>query len=142
MTEKLVVVVMSPCRLPIVLPFDEGMKIAFEYQDEHFLNKQCIDMFGFYDWLRTNTREIIGLRLAFVGRPSDIKIKNLGKLRGVNVLNRQNRGSEMLIIFFSEREDYSEEASDDQDFGGHRLYHGTNGSLGITFCSPQHLLDV
>jgi hypothetical protein len=40
------------------------------------------------------------------------------------------------MVFFTQRRDFDELSSSDQNFGGNRLFYGDKGAVAMTFFAP------
>ena len=85
---------------------------------------------GFYDWLRTENGEVIGVHL----QPDDGEIEKeiLSFLLPLNGGNSERS----IYIFFGKERKFDQALSDDADFGGNFILRGTKGTLAITFNTP------
>lgn len=86
------------------------------------------DCFGFYDWLRTSSGDVIGVRLQLEDS-SAFGPEELDLLCSLDSRNTQDE----LFIFFGSQRIFEAAMSDDTDFGGNILYAGEFGSLAISF---------
>jgi len=84
--------------------------------------------FGFYDWLRMSTGDIIGVRL-YLDEPVPITGAALALLCSLDARNSRD----VVYIFFGTDRQFDLSLSDDQDFGGNVLYLGQSGSVGLVF---------
>jgi len=87
------------------------------------------DWLGFYDWLRTSDNEVIGVR-QYVDPDPKVDQILLELARHDVVVDKRMRTVE---IFFSNRRDYHELKSSDQDFGDNRMFLADDGSILLTF---------
>lgn len=94
------------------------------------------EMLGFYDWIRDNDKEIIGVRLV-LSDPGFLDLGQFSKLKNVCVNQVGSSPEPHLQIFFDASRNPCEEYSDDCDFGGNYLYVGDGGTIILTFCAPQ-----
>jgi hypothetical protein len=85
------------------------------------------DWLGFYDWLRASDNSVIGVR-QFIN--PEIHQFPLDLTRDDVTIDKKQRSVE---IFFSNRRDYEQHKSDDQDFGDNRLFLAEDGSILLTF---------
>src|SRR6266436_1276493 len=76
--------VMSHRRLPALVPFYESKARAPSFGGERFREKKCRDWLGYYDWLRNDSGECIGLRL-HLDDPADIDLTHLNTVTGVDL---------------------------------------------------------
>ena len=86
------------------------------------------DWLGFYDWLRTTSGNVIGVRLWLDEWNSHVDA--LGMCMNVSVPD----GKKQVLVHFGAERDFEPAASDDQDFGANRLFIGEGYAL--TFNSP------
>lgn len=85
---------------------------------------------GFYDWLRTSDGDVIGICL----RPDEGEV-DADTLNTLLSLENGNSAHTIYIYFGSDR-GFDPSLSDDADFGNNILFHGSMGSLAITFNAP------
>jgi hypothetical protein len=120
---------------PVKVSFHETVRSHFDFESQLF---RAIEgdhsWLGFYDWLRLNSGEVIGVRL----RIDDEKIIELVQPFVSEYLNLENNIASMR---FTLNGDPTQEISDDADFGGNEIYKGDNGGLAIMFFEPtfRHL---
>lgn len=84
------------------------------------------DMNGFYDWLRDANSNTVGIRISPEVQ-KEVVFEHCGKLSYAI-----SRDSHSVELYFSENRLYVESLSDDQDFGGNRIYSNAQGSILIT----------
>lgn len=85
---------------------------------------------GFYDWLKTREGRVIGIRL-HVDSSDTLSLVSRHAGPGVAIANRA------ISIRISIEDTVDELLSDDQDFGDNEVFVGRDGSLAITFFSPD-----
>lgn len=129
-----VAIVMSRGRDPEVLPL-ANIPASFAARGESFVTVPCTDWLGFYDWLRSDTEEVIGLRL-FLDHTADLDLSALRNLNGVEIEERAGRKIRELTIFLTSSREFNESKSDDGAFGFNHLFRGDRGSIAITFRAP------
>ncbi len=95
-----------------------------------FVDAGLGDWLGFYDWLRSSDGAVIGVRL-WLDEPNG-HITDIERCLGV----QWSPDSRSLRVFFTSEIQFSESLSDDQDFGGNRLFIG-QGSFVLTFNTPS-----
>ena len=83
---------------------------------------------GFYDWLRTSTGVVVGVRYW----PFEETQALLGSTSSLPYVERVP-GQDSLAIYFSSERDVDPRASGDQAFGGNRLLTGDDGAIALTF---------
>jgi len=105
----------------------EGCSI--EIAGTTFRDSGAGDWLGFYDWLRTSDNEVIGVR-QYVDPDPKVDQTLLELARDDVVVDKKTRSVE---IFFSNRRDYQDQGSHDQDFGDNRLFLADDGSILLTF---------
>lgn len=81
---------------------------------------------GFYDWLRDANSKTIGIRIS-PDEQEETVLKHCGKLSYAHV-----RDSHSVELYVGENRLFVEELSDDQDFGGNRIYANASGGILIT----------
>lgn len=125
-----VAVVMSASHPPCVhaIPDDLGSQLALG--EDLFRDSGLGDWLGFYDWLRTRSGEVIGVRL-WIDDVSE-QIRAAGSC--ANVISE--RDCFPLAIYFGESREFEEELSCDQDFGSNMLLVGAN-AFAVTFNAPE-----
>lgn len=98
--------------------------------EEVFQDAGLGDWLGFYDWLRTKSGEVIGVRL-WIDEPSE-QARTLSRCAGVVT---GEHGSP-LVIYLSNARDAEDSMSDDQDFGCNMLLLGAD-KFALTFNAPR-----
>jgi hypothetical protein len=124
-----VAVVLSEQQPPRLLGLSEVPQHGIALDGVRFEDSGLGDWLGFYDWLRTSGGDILGVRL-WIDEDSP-KIDALGNCMDVHITVDK---SHALVFFGAERE-FDPAASNDQDFGGNRLFVGQSGYV-LTFNSP------
>jgi hypothetical protein len=133
-SEGLVMVVLGGPRLPYLrsstVPIGGPISGPIELDGITFRDSGAGDWLGFYDWLRTSDKQLIGVRVTLDPGISELRLQ----LPAPNV--EIDTTSRKVLVFFSGRRDYDEQKSDDQDFGDNRLFYGDDGSVLMTFNPP------
>ena len=106
-----------------------------ELDGERFQDTGLGDWIGFYDWLRPQAGEVIGVRLW-----PDIANDHLAGVRRCVGTESHHDGRE-LSIFFGQDRAFHPALSGDQDFGGNRLFVG-NARYVMTFNAPMTLAEA
>jgi len=91
---------------------------------------------GFFDWLRTDAKEVIGVRLTILDDGLDYLVPEFARPNYVQELPKAIG----VEIFFTERRDYCFNYSDDQDFMDNWIYHSDDGLLAISF-NAQYAIE-
>ncbi|MES2742086.1 MAG: hypothetical protein V4754_14195 [Pseudomonadota bacterium] len=118
---------------------DGRVRIKLFANDARFLDgselfvraKAPDDFLGFYDWLRSCDGAVIGVCLHPDGDtpfPAAIDFLKLLDTRS----NADN-----IYLFFGDNHDFFPNISDDADCCGNLLYHGSDGSIALTFYAPR-----
>ena len=106
---------------------------GFRFDGEDF---QCREIasnwIGFYDWLRTDASEIIGLRLT-IDDPDIFTPMTYQLLQNAS----HAKAGSVIYLFFGQELKFCASLSDDSDFGGNFICEGSRGSVGITFNEPS-----
>ncbi len=121
------VVVITKSRLPFLIPKMVIERGIVEISGVKYYETKTNDWLGFYDWLRTKGGEVIGVRLT-VDSDSDERVLFLN-YEGAAV----DKDRRTVHIWFTNSRDYDETISDDQDFGGNRLFRSQTGAVALTF---------
>jgi hypothetical protein len=83
---------------------------------------------GFYDWLRRSDGSLVGVR-TWLSQESEIH-----KFRNQLVkCSRIEWGKNHFILFFSDKRDFEDKLSDDQELGAHRLAISADGVALLTY---------
>lgn len=93
-----------------------------------YMDMGYADFAGFTDWLRDSSGRVLGVRLSPF---EDLEflfdvVKSLGYVD-------LDRGSKYFNIYFSDERLYDEARSDDQAFGGNKVYASEGGEYLLTF---------
>jgi hypothetical protein len=124
-----IAIAISGSEPPRVYAIPGGLGPELLLGEEVFRDSLLGDWLGFYDWLRTSSGEVIGVRL-WVDSPIE-RLRAAGKCAGVVAAE----DCFPLMIYFGEGREFDELLSDDQDFGSNMLLVGANG-FALTFNSP------
>ena len=127
---RTVAVVLSPAEQPRVYAIDDLSRSKFVLGNEVFSDSGSGDWLGFYDWLRTKSGNVIGVRL-WADEAND-QIRAAGRCAGVAADDR----CFPLVVYLDAEREFDEERSCDQDFGSNMLLVSSNG-FALTFNSPS-----
>ena len=126
---EFVAVVLSAVERPCVYPISDVSGSELMLGGEVFKDSGAGDWLGFYDWLRTRTGKIIGVRLWV-----DEVNRDLRAAAGcVNVVG--NAECFPFVIYLGDEREFADENSGDQDFGSNLLLL-SSGKFALTFNSP------
>ena len=125
-----VAVVMSASHLPCVHAIPDTLGSELALGDDLFRDSGLGDWLGFYDWLRTRSGEVIGVRV-WIDQVNE-QIRAAGSC--ANVISE--RDCFPLSIYFGESREFAEELSSDQDFGSNMLLVSAN-AFAVTFNAPK-----
>lgn len=115
---------------PAKVNFHEQARKYFNFENQNFRALEGDHSWlGFYDWLRLNSGDVIGVRL----RIDDEKIVKVVHPFASEYLTMEKN---VALIRFSLNGVSTPEISDDADFGGNEIYKGDNGELAIMFFEP------
>ena len=114
-------------RLHIALS-DKFPHEGFRVEHREYRIVELGEWHGFYDWLRADREEIIGIRywpfaddpVGTAGMPD----------RSYIMKDPKNR---FLDIFFGLQRSFQEEISEDRDFGPHAAFHTLSGGFALAF---------
>jgi hypothetical protein len=126
-----VAILMSTHQSPRPVQFASLDSPELMFEGERFREHPCEDWLGFYDWLRSTDKEVVGLRLQ-VDSPECFDLKLLVGLNGVDV----DQASNYVTIFFGKSREFEGQFSASQDFGGNRLFIGEKATVALTFRAP------
>jgi len=116
----------------IIVPNDSLEVVA---PDESVYKDQGYGEFiGFYDWLRNSEDQIIGVRFF----PFEDLAFLYGLARRLDYVSIDETGKG-LDIYLSNDRDVDESFSNDQAFGGNRLFSSGEGDYALTFLIPEGL---
>lgn len=129
----------QPSEVAVVIVKDNGtahLKILscgdFVFDDELFAKQSNEPQwFGFYDWLRASSGDLLGICL----RPDEGELPE--KVVQFLVSLDASSSSSNIYIFFGETKQFDAAKSDDADFGGNLLFQGNRGSIAIAFNTPN-----
>ena len=125
-----VAVVLSPTEQPRVYAINDLSGSKFSLGNEVFTDSGAGDWLGFYDWLRTKSGTVIGVRL-WTDEAND-QIRAAGRCAGVAA----GDSCFPLVVYLGAEREFEDEKSCDQDFGSNMLLLGPNG-FALTFNSPS-----
>ena len=125
-----VAVVVSPSEQPRIHTIRGALGPEIVLDEEVFRDAGLGDWLGFYDWLRTKSGEVIGVRL-WIDEPSE-QVRTLSRCAGVVT---GELGSP-LVIHLSNARDVEDHLSDDQDFGSNMLLLSAD-RFALTFNAPR-----
>lgn len=125
-----VAVVMSASHLPRVHAIQDALGSELALGDDLFRDSGLGDWLGFYDWLRTRSGEVIGVRV-WIDEVNE-QIRAAGSC--ANVIS--GRDCFPLSIYFGDSREFEEELSCDQDFGSNMLLLSSN-AFALTFKAPE-----
>ncbi len=126
MTE-LLIIVLDELKPAFVLSPDETD--IFYLGGREFKDTGIRTIVGFYDWLRTDEKEVIGVRLTIFDEELDYLVPELARPNYVQEII----DSVGVEIFFTDERQYNPDYSDDQDFMDNRIYQSADGGLAISF---------
>jgi len=124
---------MSKC---LIVGLDTSPRVAllsevpgseFMFRDRLYADAAPGDFTGFYDWLRTVSHDVIGVRFSPF-REFEFILAALDTHSYVNVSPGRN-----VEIFFSENHDYCAELSGDQCFGDNKIMSTESHEYLLTF---------
>lgn len=125
-----VAVVMSTSERPRVHAISDTLGSELALGEDLFRDAGVGDWLGFYDWLRTRSGEVIGVRL-WVDEANE-QLRAAGSCAGVVA----GRDCFPLAIYFGESREFEDELSCDQDFGSNMLLVSAN-AFAMTFNAPE-----
>ena len=126
-SERETLIVFLRPRLTLALA-DEPPGDHFVVGDRSYRDSGHGDFIGFYDWLRSPSRELLGVRY-WPFAEIDFPAAACDQLSYVVV---EGEGSS-LEVYFSPRRDYAAGVSDSQDFGENKLFSSEEGEFVISF---------
>ncbi len=91
---------------------------------------------GFFDWLRIDEEQVIGVRLTIFDDELDYLVPELARPNYV----QQLPDSFGVEIFFTKERQYNPDFSNDQDFMDNWIYRSDDGLLAISF-NAQYAID-
>jgi hypothetical protein len=122
--KSLVVLITEPIAL-FWLPTEVSGSVLIN--GETFVDGGLGSWIGFYDWLRTSHREVVGVRTWISGPEVEAIRRELSRNNAVDVCANDVR------VWFAECRRFEESISDDQDLGTHRIMRNDAGELAFTF---------
>ncbi|WP_422014362.1 hypothetical protein [Roseateles sp.] len=129
-TTGTVAVVISANELPRFYSIQEDLHSELLLNGEAFTDSGSGDWLGFYDWLRTKSDEVIGVRI-WVDKPNR-HLSNAA--RCLNVASAKNNFP--FVIYFSSDREFEDIKSCDQEFGSNMLFLSSE-KFAFTFSSPR-----
>ncbi|APW41772.1 hypothetical protein [Rhodoferax saidenbachensis] len=122
-----VAVAISSDSPPMVLGIANSIGAELHLNGEVFLDSGKGDWLGFYDWLRSTSGQVIGVRIWL-----DTKLpRPLFKCQGVELI----KADQQLLIFFGQERQFDESSSGDQDFCSNQLFLSKD-RFALTFNGP------
>ena len=127
---KTVAVVLSLTEQPQVHAISDQLGSELVIGNEAFSDTGAGDWLGFYDWLRTRSGEVIGVRLWV----DDVtpQIRAAAACSGVVA----GESCSPFMIYLGHEHEFDAEQSDDQDFGSNMLL-ANSSKFAITFYAPS-----
>lgn len=117
---------------PPAICIGDGSVDYFESGGESFIRAaEYGDWLGFYDWLRTNSGIIVGVRVR-IDQPKVVHI--FQRYRSAEVTIEED----VISIRTSTDGAVCDTQSDDADFGGNAIFIGSQGSMAIAFFFPSN----
>ncbi|WMW80084.1 hypothetical protein RF679_15735 [Undibacterium cyanobacteriorum] len=114
---------------PKVTSIEEVPEAMIQVDDSNLNDAGLGDWLGFYDWLRNRSKTVIGVRIWL--DEDNAHISAIGECMNavVPIVGRE------LSIFFGADREFDKSLSDDQDFGGNKLFVGAS-MYALTFNAP------
>lgn len=131
-SEPVVAIVMSRDQPPAIVPFATA-PMGFAHRGETFTKLPLDAWLGFYDWLRSEGGDIVGLYLFYL-HSSALDLDHLRGLKGVTIEGGPDV-PEVLILVAPSAE-FDRNFHSEGLFGGNHLYRGEEGSIAVTFVPP------
>jgi hypothetical protein len=125
-----VAVVLSAVERPCVYQIPDASGPELVLGGEVFKDSGAGDWLGFYDWLRTKTGKIIGIRLWV----DEVSRHLRAAAVCVNVV--ANTECFPFVVYLGDEREFADENSCDQDFGSNMLLL-SSGKFALTFNSPR-----
>jgi hypothetical protein len=122
-------VVLTPEAPPKVNSIEEVPESTIQVDGLNLNDAGLGDWLGFYDWLRNKSKTVIGVRIWL--DEENAHAVAIGECVNAVVAKA---GKELSIFFGADRE-FEKSLSDDQDFGGNRLFVGSS-MYAFTFNAP------
>lgn len=129
-TTDTVAIVLSRFERPHVHAIADEIESELVLGSERFSDSGSGDWLGFYDWLRSKSGEVIGVRLWV----DDVnpQIRAAGQCVGVVT----GEDCFPLVIYLGAEREFEDEQSCDQDFGGNMLLVSSDKFV-LTFNAPS-----
>ena len=122
--ESLLVVLSEPLS---IFPLEGSVGQTIAIGGKRFKDSGLGDWVGFYDWLRTMSGVIVGVRTWLLDDPGVEEIRRqLGKNSAVQLCGKEVR------VFFSDDREFDDSKSADQGFGIHKVM-SSDGLLALTY---------
>ncbi len=129
--EEFALVVLPRSKPAYLIPKIGIHSTSIEIDGTLYAQTKAADWQGFYDWMRTTGGEVVGVRL-WLDEDGDKRLLAI-QCDGVEV----DATRRLVQIWFTKLRQCDQSQSDDQDFGGNRLFRSFDGSLALTFNSPD-----
>jgi hypothetical protein len=97
-----------------------------------FMDTGYGDFTGFYDWLRNSKGQILGVRY-YPFEDIHFLFDIVGTLNYIDA----SRNREVFNIYFSDDRVFDESVSDDQAFGGNKVYQSWSGEYAVSFAATD-----
>jgi hypothetical protein len=115
------------CDERLDLAVKDSCPLSFVHNSHHFKNIRGQDFNGFYDFLRNNSANILGISFSVFPGAEFL----LDSFRSFSYV--QPVDSTILRIFFGQDRNFSPSISIDQYFGENRVYRATSGKIALSF---------
>jgi hypothetical protein len=121
----LVIVMKEPIRFHLAVEEDVALPLSLD--GAVFSDVGYGDWMGFYDWLRTSSGKLVGIRTRLDAPGAEDLRQRIARNDAVDLDDGEIR------VWFSSEQSFSEEKSDDQELGTHRVLTSHDGLLALTF---------
>lgn len=101
--------------------------VTFVHRGEQFQDAADRDFNGFYDFLRDNSRTVLGINFSASDLPRFL-VDGVRSLPYVEIPY-----STTLRVFFGKDRNFSQSLSEDQHFGENRIYRSPVGRVALSF---------
>jgi|GEM_PF-4489811 len=101
---------------------------SFVFESNYYKDIGYGDFTGFYDWLRNNDDQIIGVRY-YPFKELEFLCDAIEHLSYIVIEPK----TKILSLYFSDDHGAEQYSSDDQDFGDNRVYKSDAGEYAISF---------
>jgi hypothetical protein len=132
--KQLLVIVLALDKPRLLLTPDDMTRITFRQKD--YIDLGIETFYGFYDWLRTAERVVIGVRIDLSANELRSILLDIKNLNYVSLIQNSNT----IEIFFTDKKNYDPELSADQDLLDNRLYMSDDGIYALSF-DPTHAIE-